>query len=107
VSEERRPQQRRWAARAPKIRSASLAASPLLRTQGSSAPRAQEHPVQGIDLFEDDAGAANDAGQRILGDSYWHERFVRDELVEPREQRAATADHDPALNDVLDQLRRC
>src|SRR5467141_572690 len=75
-----------------------------LRTQGSRAPCAQQHPVQSIDVLEDDAGAADHACERVFGHSHRHEGFVREQLVQSGEQRASAADDHAALDDVLDQL---
>ena len=58
------------------------------------------------ELLEDDARAARDAGERVVGDVDRHLGGLRDAAIQPGQQRAATGQHDPLVHDVGDQLRR-
>ena len=65
-----------------------------------------QHAVHVVELLEDDAGAAGDAGQRVVGDVDRHLGRLGDAPVEAGEQRAATGEHDALVHDVGDELRR-
>ncbi len=59
-----------------------------------------------VELLEDDARAAHDAGQRVVGDVDRHLGRLGHATVEALQQRAAAGQHDALVHDVGDQLGR-
>ena len=59
-----------------------------------------------VELLEDDAGAAGDAGQRVVGDVDRHLGRLGDAPVEAGQQRAAAGEDDALVHDVGDELGR-
>src|SRR5205823_9061120 len=62
--------------------------------------------VDGLELLEAPARAHRDARERALGEVHRHLGLVAKALVEPRQERAAAGEHDPAVHDVSRELRR-
>ena len=59
-----------------------------------------------VEILEHLAGAAHDAGERVVGDVDRHLGRLRHAPVEAREERAAAGEHDALVHDVGDELRR-
>ena len=65
-----------------------------------------EHARHLVEILEDDAGPARDAGQRVVGDVDGHLGRLGDAPVEAGQQRATAGQDDALVHDVGDQLRR-
>src|SRR5215469_5031795 len=62
--------------------------------------------VDGLELLKAPARADSDARERALREVDGHLGLVTQALVEPREERAAPGEDDPAVHDVRRELRR-
>src|SRR5512133_271930 len=77
-----------------------------LRDWGLAARLQREHVGEPFGLVEDPAGAAHDAGERIVGDADRQSHLVRDQEVETPDERAAAGAEDTAVHQVGGQLGR-
>src|SRR5688572_5970397 len=65
---------------------------------------AQDGPVLLL-VVENTSGPAHDAGERIFIDMNRKAGFLREEQVEPTDERTTAGHHDPAIDDVAGELR--
>ena len=82
------------------------AAAAISGAGGCTCRRRGPAPSSVRQLLEHDAGAARDAGQRVVGDVDGHLGGLGDAAVEAGEQGTAAGEHDPLVHDVGDELGR-